>query len=55
MNSRIIRPLAVAGLVLTAAAIGAAPATADTAAPVAGTVEVCAPIHLRPLEQSFCL
>ncbi|BDT87533.1 hypothetical protein IU485_02920 [Nocardia cyriacigeorgica] len=55
MNSRIIRPLAVAGLVLTAAAIGAAPASAETAAPVSGSVEVCAPIHLGPLELSFCL
>ncbi|WP_280207817.1 hypothetical protein [Nocardia cyriacigeorgica] len=32
-----------------------APASAETAAPVAGSVEVCAPIHLGPLELSFCL
>ncbi|MFC9966764.1 hypothetical protein ACFVH4_21265 [Nocardia ignorata] len=57
MSSRIYRPLAAAALAMSATAIGAGVASADapTAAPVSGSVEVCLPIHLGPLEVSFCL
>ncbi|WP_280235832.1 hypothetical protein [Nocardia cyriacigeorgica] len=57
MNSRIIRSFAIAGLVLSATALGAGTASAEaaTAAPVSGSVEVCAPIPIGPLELSLCL
>ncbi|RDI55173.1 hypothetical protein [Nocardia mexicana] len=54
MNSRIVRPLAVAALVLSAGALGAGTASA-AATPVSGSVEVCAPIPLGPVEFSLCL
>ncbi|MFC9967019.1 hypothetical protein [Nocardia ignorata] len=53
MNSRIARPIALAALALSAAALGTGTATA--AGPVAGSVEVCAPLPLGPLELSLCL
>lgn len=53
MNSRIARPIAVAALALSAAALSTG--TAAAAAPVAGSVEVCAPLPLGPLELSLCL
>ncbi|GAB2681286.1 hypothetical protein ACWDYH_11590 [Nocardia goodfellowii] len=59
MNSRIIRPLIVAGLVLTAGGFGGGVAAAAAPAPVSGSssgsVEVCVPIPLGPVEFSICL
>ncbi|MGW5452721.1 hypothetical protein [Nocardia sp. NPDC003979] len=57
MSFRIYRPLAAAAIAMSASAIGAGVASAEapTAAPVSGSVEVCLPIHLGPLEVSFCL
>lgn len=57
MNSRIIRPLAVVAFALSATALGVGTASADTAAatPVAGSVEVCVPIPVGPVELSLCL
>ncbi|MFF7943506.1 hypothetical protein ACFZC5_27645 [Nocardia gamkensis] len=57
MNSRIIRSLTVAAFVLSAGAlgVGTASAGATTATPVSGSVEVCAPIPVGPLELSLCL
>ncbi len=53
MNSRIIRPLAVAGLVLTAAAVSAPPANPQNPAPLPGSVVVLAPINKGPQEVSL--
>ncbi|WP_433709444.1 hypothetical protein ACQP2U_23425 [Nocardia sp. CA-084685] len=57
MNSRIIRPLAVVAFVVSATALGIGTASADAsvATPVAGSVEVCVPIPVGPIELSFCL
>ncbi|MGK8486301.1 hypothetical protein [Nocardia asiatica] len=57
MNSRIIRPLAVAALALSACALGAGTASADaaTATPVSGSVEVCTGIPVGHFEINFCL
>ncbi|BDT90627.1 hypothetical protein IFM12275_06030 [Nocardia sputorum] len=57
MNSRIIRPLAVAAFALSATALGVGTAAADAsaAAPVAGSVELCIPIPLGSAENTFCL
>ncbi|MCA2207300.1 MULTISPECIES: hypothetical protein [Nocardia] len=57
MSSRIFRPLAAVAIAMSATALGAgvAAAEAPTVAPVSGSVEVCLPIHLGPLEVSFCL
>lgn len=57
MNSRIIRPLTVVAFALSATALGVGTASADvsTATPVAGSVEVCIPIPVGPVELSFCL
>ncbi|MGK8557737.1 hypothetical protein [Nocardia gipuzkoensis] len=57
MTSRIIRPLAVAALALSATALsgGTASADAPTATPVSGSVEVCLPIPVGQIELSICL
>ncbi|MGK8506000.1 hypothetical protein [Nocardia asiatica] len=57
MNSRIIRPLAVAALALSACALGVGTASADaaTATPVSGSVEVCTGIPVGHFEINFCL
>ncbi|MBP2191625.1 hypothetical protein [Nocardia goodfellowii] len=57
MNSRIIRPLVAASVVLLTGGFGAGIASAAVAAPVSGSgsVEVCLPIPLGPLEFSICL
>ncbi|MFE6924548.1 hypothetical protein ACFVAV_26230 [Nocardia sp. NPDC057663] len=55
MNSRTARPLAVAALVLSACALSVGTATAASPAPVAGSVEVCLPLPVGPLEISLCL
>ncbi len=57
MNSKIIRPLAVAAFALSATALSAGTASADAsaAAPVAGSVELCIPIPLGSAENTFCL
>ncbi|MBF6300929.1 hypothetical protein IU459_25775 [Nocardia amamiensis] len=63
MTSRIIRPLAVAALALSATALsgGIASADATTATPVSGSVdvsgsvEVCLPIPVGQIELSICL
>ncbi len=57
MNSRIIRPLTVVAFALSVTALGVGTASADTSAatPVAGSVEVCIPIPVGPVELSFCL
>ncbi|WP_228540216.1 hypothetical protein [Nocardia sp. XZ_19_385] len=59
MNSKIIRPLVVAGLAMSAVAFSTGVAAAHSAAPISGSssgsVEVCLPIPLGPLEFSLCL
>ncbi|WP_169334678.1 hypothetical protein [Nocardia thailandica] len=57
MTSKKDRSLAIAALALTAGALGAgtASAAAPAATPVAGSVEVCLPIPVGPVELSFCL
>ncbi|MEU8894571.1 hypothetical protein [Nocardia sp. NPDC048505] len=59
MNSRIIRPLVATLIVLSAGAFGTGIASAEAAAPVSGSssgsVEVCLPLPLGPLEFSLCL
>ncbi|KAF0845248.1 hypothetical protein [Nocardia caishijiensis] len=55
MSSRIFRPLAAAAIALSATALSAGVASAEAPAPVSGSVEVCLPIHLGPVEVSFCL
>ncbi|CAM4505113.1 hypothetical protein NONI108955_37595 [Nocardia ninae] len=55
MNSRIIRPIIVAGLMMSASVFGTGIANADSAAPISGSVEVCLPIPLGPLEFNLCL
>ncbi|TQM33272.1 hypothetical protein [Nocardia bhagyanarayanae] len=53
MTSKIVRPLALAALVLSAGSLSAGTATAAT--PVSGSVEVCTGIPVGPVELSFCL
>ncbi|MCP2289703.1 hypothetical protein [Nocardia amikacinitolerans] len=53
MTSKIVRPLAIAALVLSAGSLTAGTATAAT--PVSGSVEVCTGIPVGPVELSFCL
>ncbi|MFF0531896.1 hypothetical protein ACFYT3_26365 [Nocardia amikacinitolerans] len=53
MTSKIVRPLAIAALVLSAGSLTAGTATATT--PVSGSVEVCTGIPVGPVELSFCL
>lgn len=57
MSSRIFRPLAVAAIAVSATAltVGVASAAAPAGTPVAGSVEVCLPIPVGPVELSFCL
>ncbi|MFE3546397.1 hypothetical protein ACFXK0_25835 [Nocardia sp. NPDC059177] len=55
MKSRTARPIAIAALVLTAGALSAGTASAAAPAPVSGSVEVCLPVPLGPLELSLCL
>ncbi|MFF0542626.1 hypothetical protein ACWEVD_02615 [Nocardia thailandica] len=60
MTSKKNRSLAIAALALTAGALGAGTASAaapaaPAATPVAGSVEVCLPIPVGPVELSFCL
>ncbi|MGW4634553.1 hypothetical protein [Nocardia sp. NPDC004415] len=55
MKSRTARPLAVVALVLSAGALSAGTATAAAPEPVVGSVEVCLPIPVGPIELSFCL
>lgn len=58
MNTKFSRSLAVAALALTAGALTtgtAAAAPTTSAAPVAGSVEVCVPIPLGPVAVDICL
>ncbi|WP_159850727.1 hypothetical protein [Nocardia sp. CY41] len=59
MTSKKNRSLAIAALALTAAALGAGTASAapttPATTPVAGSVEVCLPIPVGPIELSLCL
>lgn len=63
MKSQIIRPLVVAGLALSVVSLGGGMASAesdgvtiaDAVNPVAGSVELCVPVPLGPVEFSLCL
>ncbi|MFC4126815.1 hypothetical protein [Nocardia rhizosphaerae] len=57
MSSRILRTFGVTTVAVAAIALnaGAATAAAPAATPVVGSVEVCLPIPVGPIELSFCL
>jgi hypothetical protein len=56
MSSRILRTFGVTAVAAAAIALNAgAAAAAPEAAPVSGSVEVCLPIPVGPIELSICL
>ncbi|MFC4123441.1 hypothetical protein [Nocardia rhizosphaerae] len=57
MFAKTARPLAVAAIALSVTALGAGPAAAaaTTAAPVVGSVSICAGIPVGPFTISVCL
>ncbi|WP_199856760.1 hypothetical protein [Nocardia suismassiliense] len=54
MNSKMIRPLAVAMFALSAVALSAGPASAGSGSS-SGSVELCLPIPLGSAENTLCL